>query len=407
MFLLGLLMPGALLATFGLGALLMVGAGVLLQRLLSPILKQNALLLERLHQTELSQVGRLALEKSELEAIINSMTEGLIIYDLDFKAVLTNPALRQLAQPATTGTRILLGNDLFRDRWANPEQIQVIEEETMKQPRRPRTDIAELIHPTQFLKRYSSPLTNGDGVQIGHVAIFHDITPEVEVDRLKSDFISNASHELRTPVTSLKVLIESLIDGAQEDPELRRTFLEDIYREANRLHQLVNDLLDLARMESGKAQLSIEKHDVCRVIKEAVNTVAPQAKKKEIAIELKIPKNPTEGKADKDRLRQVLVNLLANAVKFTERGGKISIDLSQEKTFMRFVIADTGIGIPAKDLPHIFDRFFRVTRGRSRLQGGSGLGLTIVKQTIDAHQGEIGIESTEGEGTTITFTIPQ
>ncbi|MGE5707378.1 MAG: sensor histidine kinase [Bacteroidota bacterium] len=424
MFLLGVLMPGALFPAALLAGLCLGLVAALLFLRLRPYFRlreevdallrgeydlqdpQLRKLAARLRDYEAAEIDRLKLEKSELEAIINSMTEGLTIYDLDMKPVLMNPALRQLAQPATTGTRILEGNDLFRDRWANPDQILVIEEAMKQQPQRPRTDIIELVSPAQFLKRYSSPLTNEQGAQIGWVAIYHDITPEVEVDRLKSDFISNASHELRTPVTSLKVLIESLIDGAQDDPELRRTFLQDLHREIDRMHQLVNDLLDLARLESGKAPLRLDRVDVTRVIKEAVNTVAPQAKLKGIPIDLKVPA-AVEGRADKDRLRQVLVNLLANAVKFTEQGGRVTVGCATEGNSLRFQVSDTGIGIPAKDLPHIFDRFFRVTRGRSRLQGGSGLGLTIVKQTIDAHQGEISIESTEGEGTTVSFTIPQ
>lgn len=388
---------------FGMGMLM---PGALIPALISLVVLTGGVTLAVSYKgTQRETKPKDGLEKEDLEAIITSMTEGLVIYDAQFNPVLTNPALRQLAQPATTGTRSLNGNDLFLDRLANPEQLQVIEEEMRKQPMLPRTDLIELCHPSQFLKRFSAPLICKSGHASGYVVIYHDITPEVEADRQKSEFISNASHELRTPVTSLKVLIESLIDGAQEDPELRATFLEDIYREANRMHELVNDLLDLAHLETGKG-ISIDRFDVSRVIKEAVNTVAPQAKQKEISISLVVPE-ALDGQADKDRLRQVLVNLLANAVKFTGPGGTVEVRAEQTSGNLKVQVSDTGIGIPAKDLPHIFDRFFRVTRGRSRLQGGSGLGLTIVKQTIDAHQGDIRIESTEGQGTVVTFSIPQ
>lgn len=388
---------------FGMGMLM---PGALVPALISLVVLTGGVTLAVAYEGQKSKpTKKEGLGKEDLEAIITSMTEGLVIYDAQFNPVLTNPALRQLAQPATTGTRALNGNDIFLDRLANAEQLQVIEEEMRKQPTRPRTDIIELCHPSQFLKRFSAPLICKAGHASGYVVIYHDITPEVEGDRLKSEFISNASHELRTPVTSLKVLVESLIDGAQEDPELRATFLDDIYREINRMHDLVNDLLDVARLENGKG-ISIDRFDVSRVIKEAVNTVAPQAKQKEIAISLVVPE-ALDGQADKDRLRQVLVNLLANAVKFTGPGGTVEVRAEKAQGNLKVQVADTGIGIPAKDLPHIFDRFFRVTRGRSRLQGGSGLGLTIVKQTIDAHQGDIRIESTEGQGTVVTFSIPQ
>ncbi|MBO9541008.1 hypothetical protein J7643_10495 [bacterium] len=350
------------------------------------------------------EIEALILEKGELEAVIHSMTEGLAIYDLAFKPVMVNPALRQLAQAEGAADQAAVAQ--LRDRWAHPDQLAVIEEETRQTPDRPRVDIVELERPKQFLKRFSSPLYNADGRQIGHLVIHHDITPEIEADRLKSEFISNASHELRTPVTSLKVLVESLLDGAQEDPDLRQSFLEDIHRELERLHALVNDLLDLAALEA-KSNLKLQHIDATKVIDEAIATVHPQATQRDIRLERLVPRAGLSLAADRVRLRQILVNLLANAIKFTPNGGKVTLSALDQGLDARFQIADTGIGIPAKDLPHLFDRFYRVTRGRSRLQGGSGLGLTIVKQAVDAHQGQITVESTEGQGTTISFTIPK
>ncbi|HEY9899768.1 MAG TPA: ATP-binding protein [Pantanalinema sp.] len=350
------------------------------------------------------EIEALILEKSELEAVIHSMTEGLVIYDLGFKPVMANPALRQLAQSEGVADEAAAAR--FLDRWSHPDQLAVIEEATRQAPDRPRVDIVELERPKQFLKRFSSPLYNADERQIGHLVIYHDITPEIEADRLKSEFISNASHELRTPVTSLKVLVESLLDGAQEEPALRQSFLEDIHHELERLHALVNDLLDLAALEA-KSGLKLQRIDAAQVIDEAVSTVQPQAAKRDIRLELAVPYAGLPLSVDRVRLRQILVNLLANAIKFTPNGGRVTLSALDRDDDARFQVSDTGIGIPAKDLPHIFDRFFRVTRGRSRLQGGSGLGLTIVKQAVDAHQGQISVESTEGHGTTISFTIPK
>jgi signal transduction histidine kinase len=372
-----------------------------------PLLQGIRQIADELQRYRGLRIDDLILEKNELEAIINSMTEALVVTDLSLKPVMVNPAMRQMAEPGTTKTGMLRGNpDLFINRWVNPEQLALIEEAMRAEPTRPRTDLVELERPRQFLKRFSSPLYNAEQQQIGHLVIFHDLTPEIEADRLKSEFIANASHELRTPVTSLKVLVESLIDGAQEDPELRQSFLADIHREIDRMHALVNDLLDVAALEARKG-LERRELDAVPVIEEAIATVLPQATQREIALERRIPSAPLSVTADRVRLRQILVNLLANAVKFTPNGGRVTLSASPGPDGVRFAVKDTGIGIPAKDLPHIFDRFYRVTRGRSRLQGGSGLGLTIVKQAIDAHEGEISVESTEGEGTTFTFRLPR
>ncbi len=371
-----------------------------------PLLRGIAQIAEELKHYRTLDVESLILEKDELENVICSMIEGLVIVDLDLRPVFTNPALQAMAQAADPGTAPLDPWARFRTRWAQSDQYALIEEAMLRQPESPRTDIVELVSPRQYLKRYSSPLYNRDRKQIGHLVIYHDMTPEVEADRLKSEFISNASHELRTPVASLSVLVESLLDGAQDIPELRQSFLEDVYRELERLHVLVNDLLDLAALESGRSRLEVHSIDARKVIEEAVATVIPQAKQRDVGLELTIP-HAISVQADQVRLRQILVNLLSNAVKFTPTGGHVCLMAEEGEEGVVFRVVDTGIGIPAKDLPHIFDRFFRVTRGRSRLQGGSGLGLTIVKQAIDAHHGRISVQSTEGEGTTFEFMLPR
>lgn len=371
-----------------------------------PLLRGITQIAEELKHYRALDVESLILEKAELENVINSMTEGLVIVDLDLRPVFINPALKAMAQTLDPGTASLDPWIRFQGRWAQPDQAGIIDEAMRANPESPRTDIVELVNPRQYLKRYSSPLYNAERKQIGHLIICHDMTAEVQADRLKSEFISNASHELRTPVASLKVLVESLLDGAQDDPELRQSFLDDVYRELERLHVLVNDLLDLASIESGRNTLKLAPIDARKVIEEAVATVVPQAKQRDVGLELTIPP-ALSVEADQVRLRQILVNLLANAVKFTPTGGLVRLRAAEDSDGVVFRVEDTGIGIPAKDLPHIFDRFFRVTRGRSRLQGGSGLGLTIVKQAVDAHHGRISVESTEGEGTTFEFVLPR
>ena len=374
-------------------------------------------------------VEQLILERAELEAVIFSMTEGLVIYDLDFNPVLTNPALRQIAQPGVHKTAFLEPRNLFLSRWADSEHVKDIERQMRVKPERPRVDIVELENPRQFLKRYSSPLFSSDRRQIGHLVIFHDVTTEIEADRMKSEFISNASHELRTPVTSMKVLVENVTDMMEdvhnnadiarqnqfpEDfEELDKSIEEvkghvrDVYAEANRMHQLVNDLLDVSKLNSKNAELNLQVLDAARVIEEAVATVQPQAKQKDLEMNISIPGEITLV-ADRVRLRQILVNLLDNAVKYTQNQGQVLLAVQNLGEVWEFAVVDNGIGIPPEDLPHIFDRFFRVGRDRARVQGsgGSGLGLSIAKAAIENHGGQLFAESEVGRGTTFRFTIP-
>ncbi len=257
-----------------------------------------------------------------------------------------------------------------------------------------------------MLKRYSSPLFDKKHEQIGHVIIYHDITAETEIEELRKDFISNASHELRTPVTSIKVLIESLMSGAKDDPDLLDEFLKDLSIEVDRLHQLVNDLLDIAKLEADKNSIQVTEFAINPLINEALSTIQPVAKSRDITLNYPEVKELMLINADRRKLRQVFVNLVTNGVKFTPSGGKVSIQIKKFEDSYEFKIKDTGIGIPEDDQPHIFDKFYRVNKERSRVIGGSGLGLTIVKQIIEAHKGIIHVQSEPGS-TVFTFRIPQ
>jgi two-component system phosphate regulon sensor histidine kinase PhoR len=351
-------------------------------------------------------------DSAELMGVLNSLSEGIMILGTDRRILMVNTAMGLIAHPETVSgapnpaTEPEAYRSIFHARCFVPDQLALIEDEMYKHPDRPRTDIVQLERPTQYIKRYSSPLTNDEGEHTGFLVSYHDITHEVLQDQMRQEFIANASHELRTPVTSVKVLLENLDDGAKDDPEVADEFLNDALREIDRMHELVNDLLDLAALESGRNQLQLTDFEVVKVLKDAVETVAPQAKQRDVDLVPEWPGPDVRLEADLSRVRQVLVNLVANAVKFTPSGGKVTVKAWVEGGQVRFMVSDSGIGIPSKDLPHIFDRFYRVTKGRSRLQGGSGLGLTIVKQAIDAHRGEISVESTEGKGTTFYFQLP-
>lgn len=349
------------------------------------------------------------ISRIDLESVTNSMSEGLIIYSMDLEVVMINPALAQMLMPSNpkgTGRLILNPDDsLFFERCNQLNLLEKIQRALVEEPTIPRSDILELKNPKQVLKRYSSPLYDRNHEQIGHIIIYHDITAESEIEELRKDFISSASHELRTPVTSIKLLLESLMCGAKEDPVLLDDFLNDLCLEVDRLHQLVNDLLDIAKMESEKNEVYKSEFEIKEFIKEAISTIVPLAKSRDVKINL--PEEPEQMliHADRRKLRQVLVNLVTNAVKFTPSGGQVFISVKKLLSGYEFKIRDTGIGIPEEDQAHIFDKFYRVNKERSRIIGGSGLGLTIVKQIIESHKGNIDVKSISGN-TVFTFLIP-
>ncbi|MEB3186345.1 MAG: ATP-binding protein [bacterium] len=352
------------------------------------------------------EIDRLILEKNELRAAIDSMSEGLLILDLALRPVLVNPALRRLARSGQKTDPDLADHHLFADRWVDPERVARLDAALLAHPERPGVAVLELREPTRFVKRTSSPLYGADGQQVGHVLVYLDLTGELEADRLKSEFVSNASHELRTPVTSMRLLTETLLDGAHEDLETRLSFLTDLEREAARLHELVNDLLDLSTLESRRGG-SLELADIGEVLREAIATVQPQATGADLELRHHLPRRPLLLRVDRVRFGQIFVNLLANAIKFTPRGGRVELMVQLESEAVLFHVSDTGIGIPAADLPHVFDRFFRVSRDRGRRQGGSGLGLSIVRQAVELHGGQIDVRSVEGGGTTFTVMLPR
>ena len=235
---------------------------------------------KELDPTVTAQLVPVSLEKNELESVLHCMSDGLIIYDMSLNVILLNPALAQMlipSNPAATGRLIQNPDDkLLFERCVDLNKMKELHRAMIEQPRLPRSDEIELKNPLQFLRRYSSPLYNRFHEQIGHVIVYHDTTQQVQVEKTRSEFITNASHELRTPVTSLKVLLESLLSGAKDDPDIRDEFLNNLMREVNRLHELVNDLLDLARLESAHEQMNWAEINLNKVIQEVFQTVIGQ-----------------------------------------------------------------------------------------------------------------------------------
>jgi two-component system phosphate regulon sensor histidine kinase PhoR len=234
-----------------------------------------------------------------------------------------------------------------------------------------------------------SCVTDQREMPAGVVAVLHDMTKEKEVAEMKNDFVSNVSHELRTPLASIKAYVEMLIDGEADDEKTTREFYEVIQNEANRLSRLIDNILNISRIESGLVKINKQPQSLAVILKEALEVIAPQAKGKQITVKDQLPPVFYQTVADRDMLYQAVLNLLSNAVKYTPEGGEISVvaqvDEAKRKVITR--ISDTGVGIPPKDLPFVFDKFYRA-EANNRMAKGTGLGLSLVKHIIETvHKG--------------------
>jgi two-component system phosphate regulon sensor histidine kinase PhoR len=241
----------------------------------------------------------------------------------------------------------------------------------------------------------------------GVVAVLQDVTKEKEVAEMKNDFVSNVSHELRTPLASIKAYVEMLIDGEADDEKTKREFYEVIQNEANRLGRLIDNILNISRIESGLVKISKQPQSLMVILKEAIEVISPQAAAKDIKIIEQLTPVFYQTPADKDMLYQAVLNLLSNAVKYTPAGGTITVatEVDEAKRSVTTRITDTGVGIPEKDLPFVFDKFYRA-EANNRMAKGTGLGLSLVKHIIETvHEGRIFVESRVGKGTCFGFEL--
>ena len=253
----------------------------------------------------------------------------------------------------------------------------------------------------------SEESSNSAADPTGVVAVLHDMTKEREVAEMKNDFVSSVSHELRTPLASIKAYVEMLIDGEAQDHKTQREFYEVIQNEANRLSRLIDNILNISRIESGLVKINKQPQSLTIIVKEALEVIAPQAQQRSIAIKEQLTPVYYQTMADRDMLYQAVLNLLSNAVKYTPEGGTITVEtqIDEAKRVVSTRITDTGVGIPPKDLPFVFDKFFRC-EANSRMAKGTGLGLSLVRQIIEGvHKGRIFVESQLGKGSCFGFEL--
>ncbi|MBI5888675.1 MAG: ATP-binding protein [Deltaproteobacteria bacterium] len=282
---------------------------------------------------------------------------------------------------------------------ANTAFLKTVEEFGRTMP--PASGIIEISEHGRFFKVRCVPLDGDRGLLV----FLQDITEEKRVETIKKDFVANVSHELRTPLASIKGYSETLLDGGMDDEDTLTEFLRIIDRHATRMARLIDDLLILSKLESHQMTMEIAPVDIREVIIPTVKSFEKQARDKRITISSRIPEGLPKVMGDRDRLEQVVVNLVDNAIKYTHSGGSVNISVSRIEGSVRVDVADTGIGIPAEDIPRIFERFYRVDKARSRELGGTGLGLAIVKHIIQGHGGRMHVESRPGKGSAFSFFL--
>ncbi len=328
----------------------------------------------------------LAAHAHQREIILNNLADAVLAADSAGEIILSNPAASALLEitPQTLHQAIR--------RTLDGEQPYAVEVAA-------RNQVIELL---------TTPLQDEDGRVSGVVAVGHDVTAYRQLDRLRTNFVSDVSHELRTPLTAIKGFVETLQDGAVDDPSVRDRFLGTIATETERLIRLTNDLLLLTRADAGRLALHPAPTDLLAAVERAIAQLESRAHDGQISITVE-PSEPLRlALADADRIHQVFVNLLDNAIKFTPAGGRVSVSFAHTGEQLSCTIADTGPGIPAGEIPHLFERFYRgdPSRARDEAHGGAGLGLAIAKAIIAAHSGQIWIESELDQWTRVTFSLP-
>jgi PAS domain S-box-containing protein len=340
-----------------------------------------------------------AMQEKELAAIINSMKDGVMVLDQNQRITRLNPYMEQLL--GVEAAEVF--NKSISELEADSRLLPLARLAKTKSP----DDEVVLTEPNErVLKVHSSMLRGGGSKSLGEVKVVIDVTRERELDQMKSDFIANTSHELRTPLHSIRGFVRLMLDGKVPDPETQREFLTIIDEQSQQLSTLVDSILDTAAMESGEMLFKMEPVLMDKVIDKVVVKLRKIADDKEVDLKTSVQKTLPIIEGDSQKLEQVVTNLVDNAIKFSRRGGKVIIAASAENNDLLVQVIDQGSGIPAGAIPRLFQKFFKVHGSMPWASSGTGLGLHIVKQIVEAHGGQVWVESDLGKGSTFSFKLP-
>ncbi|MDN2453255.1 cell wall metabolism sensor histidine kinase WalK [Lactobacillus sp. UCMA15818] len=346
-------------------------------------------------------------ERRRLDSVLSHMSDGVLATDRRGNVIIMNEMASQALNidPNIADGQSVLDILGIRDKYTLRDLLENQDEIII--------DLSDGDH-DEILNAYFSLIQRESGFISGLVCVLHDITEQQRIDRERREFVSNVSHELRTPLTSVRSYIEALNDGAWKDPEVAPSFLKVTQDETQRMIRMINDLLSLSRMDSGTSKLELELvnlNELYNYILDRFDMMlksndAHEEGKKSSSIRRDFTKRELWVEIDTDKFMQVVDNIINNAIKYSPDGGVITCRLLETHNHVILSISDQGLGIPKKDVVHIFDRFFRVDKARSRAQGGTGLGLAISKEVIEMHGGKIWVDSIEGKGSTFYISLP-
>ncbi|MBE3595619.1 MAG: PAS domain-containing protein [Hydrogenibacillus sp.] len=347
------------------------------------------------------QVKRIRDNEKRLSDILTNMTSGVVLLDPRGRVLFANRAalaLFSLGGRAITGRHHVEAFRLF--------ELSQLVELVRESKAAARRELIVYFPEERVLDVHLVPLFDDAPRLDAILLVAHDITDIRRLERIRSEFVANASHELKTPVTSIQGFAETLLDGALDEAEEARRFVEIIYHESERLKRLIQDILDLSRIEGRRLPLDYRDVHIQSLFEDILLQVEKERSRKSMVLTAEVdPRLHIE--SDYDRLKQILLNLVVNAVQYTPEGGRIALRAEDEGEDVVFVVQDNGIGIPKRDLDRIFERFYRVDKARSRNSGGTGLGLSIVRHLVELLGGEIRVESTEGVGSTFYVRLPK
>lgn len=339
-----------------------------------------------------------------LQSVLDNMTGGIVMINEEGQIALLNRASERMLD---VNNSEMTGHS-YKDLKHHFELVRLMEEGLSRNE--PIHEERSIYNPTERIVRLDGVPMQQDGSHRGMLFLLQEVTEIRRLEKMRSEFVANVSHELKTPVAAVKGFAETLLSGGVNDEKTARSFLQIIYDENERLNRLIGDILELSKIESKRVQLECSPVHLIEFFDSVLGTLSKVAEKKKITLSAEIPDELfIEG--DEDKLRQIFMNLLSNAINYTHEGGSVKVTaVNRQKTdgteSVVFTVSDTGMGIPRKDLPRIFERFYRVDKARSRSSGGTGLGLSIVKHLVDLHRGTITVESDLGIGSSFILELP-